>query len=57
MNALKLKERLIVLIHDLPEFQQRERLNYIESQKTGYRKHPRTECTIAAGNALAVSVQ
>jgi len=48
MNAPRLKERLMTLIHDLSEDQQRELLYHLESQKTGYRKRPRKEINIAA---------
>lgn len=47
MNELSLKERLMASINDLNEDQQRDLLDYLERQKTGYRKHKRQDCSIA----------
>ena len=47
MNEISLNERLIALIKDMTENQQRNLLNYLESQQIGYRKYKREECSIA----------
>ena len=48
MYELSLKERWMALINDLNEDQQRDLLDYLERQKTGYRKHKRKDCSVAA---------
>ena len=53
MKASELKERLMTLINDLSEDQQRDLLNYLDSQKTGDRKRPRTDCNIPADYSIS----
>ena len=48
MKTPELRERLMALIDDLTEDQLKTLLKSLESQSTGYRRHPRTDCNIAA---------
>lgn len=48
MDKPSLKQRLIELINEMNEDQQRNILNYLESEKLGYRKYQRNNCDIPA---------
>jgi hypothetical protein len=52
MNELSLEERLIKLIKDMSEDQQRKLLSYMESQQAGYRKYPRKDVSIATAYVI-----
>ena len=47
MNAPEIQKRLIKLIKNLSEVQQKNLLDYFEAQQIGYRKNPRKECFLA----------
>ena len=48
MNEVRLKEKLIALINDMPEDQLKDLLNHLETKQTGDRKYQRKEIPIAA---------
>jgi len=52
MNEISIEEKLIILIKDMSEDQQRKLLSYIESQQTEYRKYPRKDVSIATAYVI-----
>ena len=46
MNELSIEEKLIELIKELSEDQQKNLLDLIKSRKAGYREHPRIEVSV-----------
>ncbi len=47
MNELSIEEKLIELIKELSEDQQKNLLDLIKSRQSGYREHPRKEVSVA----------